>query len=66
MEFYVDAEVLKRNNICTHISRKNEFEPGVRCYVADPADNQFTWGIVGAMAFGVIWTLGILWLAGRL
>ena len=66
MEFWVDAEALQRNNICTHISRQNEFEPGVRCYVADHADNQFTWGLIAAMAFGVVWTLGLLWLAGSL
>lgn len=63
-EFWADREALVRMNICTHVSKTNEFEPGVRCYVADESDHSFTWGIFLAFGFGVLWTLGIQLLVG--
>lgn len=65
-EFWADREALLRTNICTHVSKRNEFEPGVRCYTADKSDKEFIWGMFAAFGFGVVWTLGLLFLTGRL
>lgn len=65
-EFWADREALVRMNICTHIAKNNEFEPGVLCYTADSADDDFVTGVFIAFVFGVIWTLGLLFLTGRL
>lgn len=63
-EFWVDREALIRPQICSHISKRNEFEPGVRCYEADSCDDDYAWVIFWSFCFGILWTLAILWFGG--
>lgn len=63
-EFYADHEALLRPNICTHLSKQNEFDPGVKCYEAKSADEYFSWRVILGMFFGVVWTLFLQWICG--
>lgn len=65
-EIWVDREAIVRPNICSHISKKNEFEPGVRVYPADHVDQNFDWWIFVGFAFGIVWTLAVLFFTGVL
>lgn len=53
-EFWVDREALVRPQICSHISKRDEFEPGVRCYVADLFDNEVLVWIGIAVIAGMV------------
>lgn len=65
-EIWVDREAMLRPNICSHISKRNEFEPGVRMRPADELEDNFAWWIFSAFAFGVVWTLALLFIVGSL
>lgn len=65
-EVWVDREALIRPAICSHVSKRNEFEPGVRVYRAKLIDQQFAWGFSLAILLGGLWTLGLLMTSGRL
>lgn len=61
-QLWIDAEVLVRPNLCSHVSTVNEFEPGIRIYLS----HQAVVGVAVAFCAGIVWTLGILSFAGSL
>lgn len=65
-EIWVDREAIVRPNICSHISSRNEFEPGVRVHTSDQCDREFEIGLFAAFVFGVLWAITILFVMGRL
>lgn len=65
-KFWIDPEVLQRPNLCTHMSLRNEIEGGVEACVVCRDNDETAWILFATFAAGVLWTLGLLWLTGRL
>lgn len=64
--FYVHKYALQNGAVCSHIAKQNEFIDGVKVYRAEAADKEFFLGVTFALLFGVIWTMAVFAMTGRL
>lgn len=65
-EFYVHRYALLNGSVCSHVHRDNVFVPGERAYLAEQADKDFAYGVLIAMAFGMLYTVLLLKAIGKI
>jgi hypothetical protein len=64
--FWVHKYALQNGNVCSHIAKQNEFIDGVKVVRFDVAQREFCLGVIFALLFGVIWTMAVFAITGRL
>ncbi len=58
---YIDREAIIRPNICSHVARANEFEPGIKAYLEpNRRSNEFLKGFLVAIFASAVFGLFLL------